>query len=65
VLFVTQLVGGTYSRHGGWDWTVMPGDTGRTRLYGGPRRRWQDITKMVLIGVLCDAEGTDEIHPAR
>jgi len=30
-----DVVGGTCRRHGGWDWTVTAGDTGRARLYGG------------------------------
>jgi len=45
--------------------TVMAGDTGRTRLYGGPSRRWQDITKMVFVGMWCDAAGPEGIHPAK
>jgi hypothetical protein len=43
----------------------MAGDTGRTRLYGRPRRRWQDITKMVLIGMWWDAAGPEGIQPVK
>jgi hypothetical protein len=44
--------------------TVMAGDTGRTRLWG-LRRRWQDITKIVFIGMWCDAASPEGIHPAK